>query len=813
MSHMKPDGMAIDLRDAFRALRRSPGSTFVAVVTLALGVGANAAVFSVIESVLVNPLPYANEQHLVSIVQSDGRRDGRVSPWMAHEWTLRCPSLATIGLYIDGQLVLTGEGPADVLRGQRVNAAFFDTLGVRPFLGRLFTEDDDRSPRADVVILSYELWTERFGADPSVIGRVYTMNGSPHRVVGVLGSDFQPFRMSNPAEEPRIYAPLGYDAADAASCRGCESVNAIGRLADGASVVDARNQLAAAMRRFRDEHPTEFARDATTRAEPLQQNMTGALESALWIAVGATSCVLLIACANLAGLQLARASARASEFALRGALGASRVRIMRQVLLESMLLGIAGCLAGIPLGRVGLKVLTALAPRELPRLGEITMDPRVLVLATFVGLVAALAAGLAPARDAARPNVNDALKHRGHAGVPRARRGRGALVVSQVALAFVLVTATGLLIRTVSSLLSVDAGFDSGHVLTLTPVVTGGQGMTAVSMLNKKQQMVDAVGALPGVTAAGMINDVPLSNTTMLPWTIESRPETVSRPPMAAVSWVEGDYFSALRIRLLRGRLLTRHDGTDAPPAVVVSESFARREFPDGDALGHRIRLSAASPSDAWLTIVGVVADVRNAGLDRPADAAIYQPLATNPFHYIRIVARTKGDPNLAAAPIRTAVQKIEPLVPVFHVQPMAEYVRSSMAQRRFALALMTTLGGLALVLAMVGLYGMLAHQVTLRTTELAVRTALGATKSDLLSLIASRGLALTATGVLIGALLAIGATRALGSLLFGVSPLDGATFLTTAVLLLAAGAAACWVPVLRAGRVDAMQAMREHLP
>lgn len=337
--------------------------------------------------------------------------------------------------------------------------------------------------------------------------------------------------------------------------------------------------------------------------------------------------------------------------------------------------------------------------------------------------------------------------------------------------------------------------------------------MTAVSMLNKKQQMVDAVGALPGVTAAGMINDVPLSNTTMLPWTIESRPETVSRPPMAAVSWVEGDYFSALRIRLLRGRLLTRHDGTDAPPAVVVSESFARREFPDGDALGHRIRLSAASPSDAWLTIVGVVADVRNAGLDRPADAAIYQPLATNPFHYIRIVARTKGDPNLAAAPIRTAVQKIEPLVPVFHVQPMAEYVRSSMAQRRFALALMTTLGGLALVLAMVGLYGMLAHQVTLRTTELAVRTALGATKSDLLSLIASRGLALTATGVLIGALLAIGATRALGSLLFGVSPLDGATFLTTAVLLLAAGAAACWVPVLRAGRVDAMQAMREHLP
>ena len=813
MLRMKTDGIAADTRDAFRALRRSPGPTSVAILTLALGVGVNATVFSVIESVLVNPLPYADAQRLVSIAQTGATRNGRVSAWMAHQWMVQSTSIATIGLYTDGGLVLTGDGAADLFRGQRVNATFFQTLGVRPLLGRLFTADDDRSPRADVVVLSHELWTSRFGADPSVVGRVYTMDGTPHRVVGVLGSDFHPFRMSNPAEESRIYAPLGYDAADAASCRGCASLSAIGRLADGASVVDARNELTASMVRFRDEHPTDFPRESVVTVEPLKQHLTSALGPALWVALGAAACVLLIACANLAGVQLARSSARASEFALRGALGASRVRVVRQVLLEAAVLGATGCAAGIVLGRVGLGALTAWAPPELPRLVEITMDARVIAFAAFAGLLTAVVAGLAPARDAARADLHDALKHRGHAGAPGIHRGRTALVVSEVALAFVLVMATGLLIRTVSRLLSVDAGFESDHVFTLTPVVTETPAMGAAAMLSEKQRMVDAVSALPGVTAAGLVNDVPLSNTTMLALEIEGRPASAGQPPSrAAVFWVEGNYFSALRIRLRRGRLLTRHDGADAPPAVVVNESFARREFPNGDAIGHRIRLDAAPGSEAWLTIVGVVADVKNVGLDNPADVAVYQPLVMNPFHYVRIVARTDGDPRSIAVPIRAALQQIDPLVPVFHEQPMADYVASSMVQRRFALGLMTLFSGLALALAVIGLYGLLAHQVVLRTTELGIRAALGATNLDLLSLIASRGLALTAAGVAVGATLAIGATRALGSLLFGVSPLDRATFAATAILLAAAGATACCVPALRAGRVDAMRAMREHV-
>jgi putative ABC transport system permease protein len=308
-----------------------------------------------------------------------------------------------------------------------------------------------------------------------------------------------------------------------------------------------------------------------------------------------------------------------------------------------------------------------------------------------------------------------------------------------------------------------------------------------------------------------MVNDVPLSNTTRVACVIEGHAAQPGQaPPMAAVFWVEGDYFSALRIPLRRGRLLTRHDGSDAPPAVVVSESFARREFPQGDALGHRIPLDVP-PNETWLTIVGVVADVKNVGLDRPADVAVYQPLAMNPFHYIRIVARTDGDPWSIAGPIRAAVQRIDPLVPVFHVQAMDDYVASSMAQRRFVLALMTTFGGLAVALAVIGLYGVLAHQVVLRTTELGIRAALGATKLDLLSLIVSRGIALTTAGVLVGATLAIVSTHALGSLLFGVSPLDGVTFAATGVLLVAAGASACCLPALRAARVDPMKAMREQ--
>jgi putative ABC transport system permease protein len=794
--------LVLELRDSWRALWRNRLTTVVAVLTLALGVGANSAVFSAFESVLLSPLPYPNGARLVSIVETGASRGGRVSQWMAHEWETQSSAIERVGLYTDSQLVLTGDAAAEVFRGQRVNAGFFDALGVRPMLGRLITVDDER-PRANVVVLSHELWTARFGADPAVVGRVYTLNGQPYRIVGVLGRDFQPFRMSNAAEQPRIYSPLGYDPADAVRCRHCAEANAIARLAAGAPVERARQDVVAAIDRFHHEFPSEFEAGVTIGVEPLQQYLTASLRAALWIALAAAACVLLIACANLANLQLTRANARAGELAVRGALGASRARLARQMLLESALIAVFGCAAGLLFGRLGLAALLSYAPRELPRVDEIALDARVLVIAIAAGTVTALTAGIAPAWIASRTDLNDALKRHAdrRAGGSTAR---GALAVCQVALAFVLVTATGLLTQSVRRLLTVDAGFDASHVLTMTPVFMGLPHLTAETLLTEKQATVDAVQSLHGVVAVGMVNDLPLSHTNPFPCEIDGEPIAGGTPPPANVFWVDGRYFDALRIPLRRGRLLTRAD-TEAAPAAVVSETFARRRFGGRDAIGRRLRFD----DGPWLTIVGIVGDVRNVALDTAADEAVYQPLAMNPGHYVRVVARAAGDPGLLERPIRAAIQRIDPLVPIFHVLPMDDYIAASMAQRRFALALMAAFGGLALVLACIGLYAVLSAMVVSRHAELGIRAALGATAGNLLGLVLSRGAVLVASGLVAGIVLAGLVTRGLQSLLFAVGAVDLPTFAAATLVIEATSLLACTLPARRAARVDPLEVLR----
>ncbi len=793
---------AADLRQGARQLWRAPGAAVVAAITLALGVGANTAVLSVFESILVNPLPYHDAGRLISVTESDGSGAiSRITAMAAHQAALRCPSLSSIGLYTDGVWVLAGNGDADLFRGQRVTGGFFETLGVVPMLGRVITNDDDRSD-AQVVVLSYELWMARFGGDAGVVGRTYTLNGTPYRVIGVLGKDFQPFRMTNAAETPRIYGVFGFNPADPQACHnGCSSPQVVARLADGASIGQARTELAAALRALRDEHPAAYPRAIEWRAEPLQQQLTAALAPALWVAIAAAACVLLIACANLANLQLSRAWARTGEFAVRGALGASRGRLIHQMLLESLLIAAAGCAGGLLLGRAGLTLLLALAPRELPRLGEIALDTRVLLVAIAAGVATAIAAGVAPAWLAARTDLNDTLKRHAdrRAGGSAAR---ATLVVAQVALAFVLVTAAGLLVQTVRGLLAVDAGFDAGQVITMSPVFGSSRRMTALEQLTQKQQTVDAVEGLSGVTAAGLVNDVPLSHAAPFDYEIDGVPSDPAA--QTDVFWVEGHYLEAMRMRLREGRLLKRSDDTGAPVAVV-SETMARR-FPDGRAIGRRVRLG---DDDSWLTVVGVIGDVRNAGLDAPADAAIYVPLGMNPGHYVRLVARTTGNPAALERPIREVVKRIDPLVPVFHVQPMEDYVTSSMAQRRFALALVSAFGGLALALACIGLYGVLSYTVVLRMGELGVRAALGATTGNLLRLVLGHGAALVGAGLAAGILLAALSMRILSSLLFGVTSGDTVAFATGAIVVATAGLLACAVPARRAARVDPLSIMR----
>jgi predicted permease len=795
--------MPADVRDAWRGLRRNPLATILAVFTLALGVGVNTAVFSMLTSTLIDPLPYHDADRLLSLEEENGAVTGRLSALVATEWMRQCPSIASIGLFTDGQLVMTGDGDPEVFRGLRVNAAFFDTLGVAPLRGRVFTLDDDRT-NANVVVLSHDLWTTRFGADPAVIGRTYTLNDEPYRIIGVLGEDFQPLRMSNAAEVPRIYAPAGLYLTAPEACRGdCVALRAVARLAPGATINVARGELTAALHRMQAEHPREFDPQPRVLVERLQDHITASLRPALWIGLGAAACVLLIACANVATLQLARASARRGEFAVRGALGAGSARIGRLMIIESLLTAIAGCAAGVFIGHMSIIVLVSLAPRELPRLSEVALNGRVLLIAIVAGIAAAAVAGAAPAWQAARTDINDALKRHAdrRAGGSSFRAG---LVLAQVALAFVLVSATGLLVRSVRALVAVDAGFSADHVLTMTPVFFGRSGISATAMLGAKQQTIDAVAALPGVTAAGMVNDVPLSHVTPIPCEIDGVPTRGGSPPSANAYWVAGDYFTALRVPLRAGRVLSRQDSAVAPVAVV-SQTLANRRFDRGNAVGRRIRLG----DGPWLTIVGIVGDVRNVAVDAPADEAVYQPLALNPFHYVRLIVRTSVAPESLEAPVRQAIKHVDPLVPVFHVQPMHDYVTASMAQRRFALTLVTTFGGLALLLAAIGLYGLLSHAVVQRLPELGVRAAVGATAGDLIYLILGNGMALVGLGLLGGIGLAIFVLRALGSLLYGVTPFDLTTFSAATVVIAVVGIIASLVPAQRAARVDPVTILR----
>lgn len=802
--------MIFDLRDAWRALWRSPSTTLAAALILALGVGANTAILSVFESVVLNPLPYPNAQRLVSVTLSGPTGPLGLSPWLANEWKTRGAGVDAVGFYTDGQWVLTGDGEAEVFRGQRVNADFFEALGVRARLGRLLQPEDDRPPRANVVVLGFDLWTRRFGASPDVVGRTVTLNGASFRIVGVLDAAFQPLRMSNPAEVPQVFAPLGYDPVAAAACHTCNTFATIARLAPGMTVDAAPASLDTVMRALSREYPAEFTSEARVQVSPLKDAMTASLRLALWIALGAAACVLLVACANVASLQLARATARAGEFAVRGALGGSRTRMARTVLFEGALIGTAGCIAGLLLGRASVRVLTLLAPRELPRLGEIGLDARVVIVACAAGLLTSIASAVAPAVMAAGADLNDALKHTATRTVGgRAARIRGGLIVVEIAVAFVLITATGLLVRTVDHLLSVDAGFDAAHVLTMTPVGGGVREASAEAALQARRRMLGAIRSLPGVTAAALVNELPLARPTPIDCIIEGVAADAAHVAKPNVLWVDGDYFAALHIPLRRGRLLTDRDGPKAP-AALVSESFARQRFPGADAIGRRIRIDVPPNARTWMTIVGVVGDVRNAGLDRAPDEAVYQPLAMNPFHYIRLVARTSGDPWTLDRPMRQAIRRVDPLTAVFHVQPMGDYVTSSMAQRRFALALMTAFGGLTLVLSVVGLYSVLAYSVSRRTPELGVRAALGATPRRLLTLVLSHGVALTAAGIAAGAAIGVATTRLLGTLLYGVGSGDILTFAWAALVIAVASVAATGIPARRASQIDPLSAMRQ---
>jgi predicted permease len=799
------DHALLDARFALRMLRRSPGFSATAVLTLALGVGSTTAIFSVVKAVVLNQLPYRDPERVVALAQAgpDTQKRDNVSARTAIEWRSRSRSLESLSLYGDGQGTLVENDEAEVLRGLRVSFEFFETLGASVARGRTFLPEEDRAPRANVVILTHDLWLRRFGGNPDIVGRLLQLNAQAYRVIGVLPADFHPLRMSNPAETPQIFMPLGYDLKAAAACPGCEA-KAIGRLRNGVSVDAARTELTGILQQVAREYPAEYARDALARVAPLRDQLIGPVRNVLWMLMAAVALVLLIACANVSNMILARASARSKELALRAALGGQRWRLARQLLTESLLLSVIGGTGGVLLAWWGTSALASFAPKELPRLDEIRVDQPVLLFGLGISIATGVLFGVAPAWRASRVDVNDALKRDVAAGSSGSGHAGHRLVVAEIALAFVLVLGAGLLGRSFLRLTAVDLGFDPHHVLTFTPVFTPSTRFREPLLYNR--QLVDGVRRIPGITSAGMVSNVPLSRSERFTLRVEGQPElTDSETGRADVFWTSPDYFTVLKIPLVRGRWFTDRDGAESPPAAIVSESLARSRFPASNALGRRVQVGRWS----WATIVGVAGDVRHDGLDLPPNQAVYLPQAMNPFHYTRLVARTVGDPLSAERAVRAAVKEIDPLQALFHVQAMDDYISSSLADRTFTLTLTGLFGTLALLLATVGVYGVIAYAVALRTREMGIRIALGARRRSIVGMVLRDVVLLLAWGFAVGVVAAFALTRLISHTLYLVQPHDVTTTAVVGLTLSCVAILAGAVPALRAARVEPMLALR----
>ena len=802
-----------ELRSAARALRKNASFTTIAVLTLALGISANTAIFSVFKAVLLNPLPYREPQRLVTlaIVSPDMPDNPLVDPVTVEDWRTRSRSFESISLYGDASSVLMENGQGEIVRGLRVNSNFFDTLGVKMWLGRAFLPEEDRPDRKfTAIILSHGIWMRRFGGDPRIIGRVLDLNDFHYTVTGVLPADFTPLLHGTTELLPEIYMPAGIDYAT--SCRACFGPHAIARLRFGVSVEEARAELETVMRNIVHEHPEGYHRDTSVKVMPLRNFLFGRVAAALWAVLGAVAFVLLIACSNVANLLLAHAAARSRETALRAALGATRWHLIRQLLAESLALAIASGTAGLLLAFPFTRLLASILPPQIPRVGNVRIDAFVLAFSIAASLATAILCGLVPAWYATRIDLNESLKlsGRGTGDLP-SHATRHMLVIGELALAFVLVSGAVLLSKSFALLLKVDLGYDSRNVLTLSSNVWGSSYDTEAAMLSYYQQALEHLHAVPGVEGAAWTSMLPLDAADRERLQIEERPvPRESDGPLVEMYSVSPTYFQVMKIPLKSGRLFTDQDTFTTPRVALISESCARAQFPSEDPIGKRIQLGGRDPSKPWATIVGVVGDVHQYGLDREPQGEAYIAQSQGVIiGYYRLVARTTIPPSRIQRAVQAAVKAVDPTLPVYHIKSLEDYLTGTLAPRTVALWLLGLFGILALTLAAVGVYGVISYGVTLRTREIGVRMALGAERGSVLSMIFRESLALAGIGVAIGFAASLFLTRFLASLLFGVRPTDALTISATAAVLLLAAILASYVPARRAASVDPMLALR----
>jgi putative ABC transport system permease protein len=802
------EALGHDVRFGLRTLARNPAFTAVAVLTLALGVGANTAIFSVVKAVLLDPLPYAEPDRLAAIAETaaEAPENQGVDYTTFRELRAHTRSFQSMSAFRDGAGTLFENGEPEKLRGLSVDYSFFDTLGVRMHLGRDFLPGEQQVGRRVALILSHRLWTRQFGADPHILGRVLHLDDSHLTVVGVLPPDFKPLIKATSELDPEMYYPLTLDPFT--PCRTCDTVHVIGRLGRGVSPAAARAELDSLLEPIVRQAPDAHLRGARTALSLLPNRILGRARVALWAVSGAVAFVLLIACANVANLLLARATGRAREIAVRSAIGAGRGRIVLLLLTESLLLAVAGGALGVLLGYGGTRALASLAPAQIPRAQAAHVDGIVLAFALAAIVLAGLLFGLAPAWRASRVDLNRAMKGVDAAG--RTHNGlRNGLAVTEIALAFVLAVGAGLMARTFWRLMSVDAGYDPRRVLTLTTNVSSPR--YEGNLIGYYRDALDRLRAVPGIEGVAMSSLIPMDYTQRRQFYRADRPlANDGDAPFADEFSVSTDYFRVMRIPLKRGRLFTEQDTATTPRVALIGESCARSQFRGEDPIGKHIRLEGRAGTAPWMTVVGVVGDVRQDGLDHAADMQVYMALNQEAIiGYYRMMARTAGEPMLLERAVRSAFQAVDAGSPVYHVKSLEAYFSGRLADRTFALALLGLLGGLALVLAAVGLYGVISLSVAQRTREIGIRMALGAARCEVLTLVVRQALPLIGAGLGIGLAASLVLTRWLATLLFEVAPADPATSVAVAVLLASVALAATAVPARRAASLDPMAALR----
>ena len=810
-----------DLKYALRVMTKNPGFTAVVALTLALGIGANTAIFTVVNSVLLRPLPSPHAERLVALWEQnkDGQPENATFATFT-DWKNRSRTLENISVMSYWTATLVGGNHPERVEGLRVTSDFFRILGVKPALGRIFLPEEDQTGNHHVAMLSFALWQRHFSSDPSVVGKQIPINGVSYLVTGVLPPDFESVFSLNSYKPAEIWASLGYNSTQPWACRTCHHLRAIALVKANVTLDQVRSEMNSISNSLLLEYPKEYSA-AGVIVTPLQEEIVGKVRPALLALLGAVGFVLLIACANVASLLLGMAAKRAREIAIRAALGCSRARLVRQLLTESVLLALLGGTAGLAVAIWGIDFLISLAPSNLPRLDQIHLDAHVLGYTLGLCLLTGMIFGMAPALQVFRLDANAALKEGGRqvAGVER-HVLRGALVVSDVALAIVLLAGAGLLLRSVGRLLDVDPGFDARHLLTMEFNITSGPYREDVpckegpcrAVQNFYQQTLERIQAIPGVESAATVSQLPLGgNMDMYGMHVEGKvapnPED---DPSADRYGISLDYLRTMRIPVLRGRSFNQQDGPDSPPAVLINQTFARRIWGSEDPLGKRIQMGGFGPTGGPLrTVVGIVGDVRHAGLDAPRTMQIYLPQSQWLDSDVTLVVRASGDAAALAGSVRNAAWSVDRNQPITNLATMGQVVAKSMGERRFTMLLFTVFAVIALALAAIGLYGVLAYSVSRRTNEIGLRIAIGAQRKDIFRLVVGQGLFLTALGIAIGVAAALGLTRFLASQLFGVTPTDPVTFAGVPALLAAVALLACYLPARRATRVDPMVALR----